>query len=215
MRGEYSAIRGGNKAYKGSLPLARGIQLIRNEIVLHAGITPACAGNTLCPSMSTANNEDHPRLRGEYPKITKFTDKIFKSPPLARGIPPAGRTDRNRTGITPACAGNTLLLVHRIFRRQDHPRLRGEYKRRNRSLHGTRGSPPLARGIRRRSLWSGDFSRITPACAGNTHQPSQLTQLSRDHPRLRGEYCCPIYSSGTRSGSPPLARGIPNLPEKP
>ena len=49
---------------------------------------------------------------------------------------------------------------------------------------------------------------ITPACAGNTHDVTSLQIITWDHPRLRGEYHTRRLPSKSRSGSPPLARGI-------
>ena len=49
------------------------------------------------------------------------------------------------------------------------------------------GSPPHARGRRRRIIDMGDEIRITPACAGKTLSIQQPTFHFPDHPRMRGE----------------------------
>ena len=49
--------------------------------------------------------------------------------------------------------------------------------------------------------------RITPACAGNSRCPFQLTSQGRDHPRLRGEQIASPLKVAEEMGSPPLARG--------
>ena len=49
------------------------------------------------------------------------------SPPLARGILARSTKDLLEIGITPACAGNTILVLVSKYRNRDHPRLRGEY----------------------------------------------------------------------------------------
>ena len=96
----------------------------------------------------------------------------------------------------------------------DHPRLRGEYFVLSvfRELIG--GSPPLARGVLSlytlRTLHNG----ITPACAGSTCLRYHTLSVSRDHPRLRGEYLVFIRVSRYTEGSPPLARGVPLPPER-
>ena len=69
------------------------------------------------------------------------------SPPLARGIRLFQFLDRTERGITPACAGNTIIVIQYWKFRLDHPRLRGEYGSRRLYALGFRGSPPLARGI--------------------------------------------------------------------
>ena len=53
------------------------------------------------------------------------------------------------------------------------------------------------------------MSGITPAYAGNTQPRTQQSQLTQDHPRLRGEhgwFACQIFYS---LGSPPPTRGTP------
>jgi len=48
-------------------PRLRGEYMaIRAQILLIAGITPACAGNILTQNDLKGIIEDHPRLRGEY-----------------------------------------------------------------------------------------------------------------------------------------------------
>ena len=91
---------------------------------------------------------------------------------------------------------------------RDHPRLRGEYTFKAMSMVEKLGSPPLARGILGQGLSNVGSGGITPACAGNTPFLRQNATVSRDHPRLRGEY---KYAAGRVHeglGSPPLARGI-------
>ena len=70
------------------------------------------------------------------------------------------------------------------------------------------GSPPHTRGIRLNLrdvvCWQG----ITPAYAGNTREQDTLEALSRDHPRIRGEYTNQMASLQRKIGSPPHTRGI-------
>ena len=135
--------------------------------VIIKGITPACAGNTGILFGNNLPGTDHPRLRGEY-AIT-YSDDL------------TGR-------ITPACAGNTIHSISKSVIFWDHPRLRGEYIYLSQSQALYLGSPPLARGILRNSLFIKLLIGITPACAGNTSLCSARLLLFRDHPRLRGEY---------------------------
>ena len=72
------------------------------------------------------------------------------------------------TGITPACAGNTLSATCFTTNLRDHPRLRGEYYNSPFKILIAVGSPPLARGILYQMATQGNTDRITPACAGNT-----------------------------------------------
>ena len=131
------------------------------------------------------------------------------SPPLARGILFLGMAFKGEIGITPACAGNTLIRERSCFANRDHPRLRGEYQGHRDRRRNFQGSPPLARGILRRNPSSMPVSGITPACAGNTRFDLPGFCPERDHPRLRGEYSVSFKKMLSYAGSPPLARGIP------
>ena len=133
------------------------------------------------------------------------------SPPLARGILDGAWKGLKTTGITPACAGNTIKKRHYPTALGDHPRLRGEYLSSMRGGYCQRGSPPLARGIRLLDLSEVNGQRITPACAGNTKDGLYIEHAGGDHPRLRGEYLEWQNTKLSNLGSPPLARGIPRL----
>ena len=147
LRGEYTNHYCADEVKKGSPPLARGI-LIRAPPPRSAiGITPACAGNTLPNNILNSPVRDHPRLRGEYIDIGAQRLFAWGSPPLAQGIRMNKPSDASRTGITPACAGNTRYLNSLRQGVWDHPRLRGEYSTDQAFLERFFGSPPLARGI--------------------------------------------------------------------
>ena len=147
-------------------------------------------------------------MRGEYQVVGVLYDRDAGSPPLARGIRCTEEYNPLIPRITPACAGNTKHLLKNPLRTKDHPRLRGEYFSLNATPDMILGSPPLARGILSsiNSIVSG--YGITPACAGNTKIADGNVAATEDHPRLRGEYQQRVWNSMTRSGSPPLARGI-------
>ena len=188
MRGEYLSFDLFSKRELGSPPLARGIPPRLQKLRINKGITPACAGNTGCLLSPQSYRRDHPRLRGEYANTNVSMMGETGSPPLARGIPKTGDAVDLKQGITPACAGNTFIPLKLCGRTEDHPRLRGEYRVELSIRLELTGSPPLARGILWLILLSCQQSRITPACAGNTSTFSGNIWLSRDHPRLRGEY---------------------------
>ena len=147
MRGEYKTCHLMNGKQWGSPPLARGVLSKQNLELFNRGITPACAGSTGQVLTDEVMNTDHPRLRGEYKRSGK--DKIMKvgSPPLARGVLPCRLRFRSRKGITPACAGSTLIPIGCVLFIGDHPRLRGEYYFFDCIMWLFLGSPPLARGV--------------------------------------------------------------------
>ena len=134
------------------------------------------------------------------------------SPPLARGIRHIITCCGCGNGITPACAGNTPEDETSGLPFKDHPRLRGEYIPVLAPPPPAKGSPPLARGILGRNFEIRLLIRITPACAGNTHPVPSFIRRLWDHPRLRGEYVFDNLQEFTEQGSPPLARGILDMP---
>ena len=90
---------------------------------------------------------------------------------------------------------------------RDHPRLRGEQKYPYKVDIITLGSPPLARGTGAFNASLRTFSRITPACAGNSCVAGRRVAGGWDHPRLRGEQMRRLKDQDLAQGSPPLARG--------
>ena len=86
--------------------------------------------------------------------------------------------------------------------------MRGEYAYLAPSGSSWEGSPPLARGVLCHCSSEFFIGRITPACAGSTRNISIKTLITKDHPRLRGEYSLPSTKFSFKMGSPPLARGV-------
>ena len=74
-----------------------------------------------------------------------------------------------------------------------------------------KGSPPLTRGIQFQDCMEYYQEGITPAYAGNTRSDYSNEIMSRDHPRLRGEYSRRSMAIRRQVGSPPLTRGIPAI----
>ena len=91
---------------------------------------------------------------------------------------------------------------------EDHPRSRGVYNRMMRPLSASRGSSPLARGLRRRRGGPRRRIRIIPARAGFTSTTVRLPARDQDHPRSRGVYDPCIRGTVRTEGSSPLARGL-------
>ena len=116
-------------------------------------------------------------MRGEYLPNLNNSHIGIGSPPLARGIRIPCCFKVFSPGITPACAGNTVFDGWDSNAAKDHPRLRGEYSTARSPVTSTRGSPPLARGIRRVIALYVSRVRITPACAGNTLKKSLIYNL--------------------------------------
>ena len=147
-------------------------------------------------------------MRGEYPYLQLWVRLPQGSPPLARGIQAIGITEVGRSGITPACAGNTSHINKWSGVYKDHPRLRGEYRTEERRVAQEWRSRRPPRDKNNFKIDSRCFIGITPACAGNTGTHTTQSKREVDHPRLRGEYTEISPASMFNQGSPPLARGI-------
>ena len=152
-----------------------------------SGITPACAGKSLCRKALRDGRGDHPRLCGEKADSDTQTLRPWGSPPLVRGKAAVMQAAKRGMRITPACAGKSSPMLFLFASYKDHPRLCGEKRllvlRRHRKL----GSPPLVRGkdapVANQSAQLG----ITPACAGKSKSLHLAERVDRDHPRLCGE----------------------------
>ena len=72
----------------------------------------------------------------------------------------------------------------------------------------TRGSSPLARGLRDVGGNGGGAAGIIPARAGFTRGTAQNRTIPADHPRSRGVYASRNLSQASDNGSSPLARGL-------
>ena len=84
-RGEHFTMPSTAGLASGSSPLARGTR--QDPLCGGAlrGLIPARAGNTKATQEESANNEAHPRSRGEHTRMFRLHDAGQGSSPLARG----------------------------------------------------------------------------------------------------------------------------------
>ena len=193
----------------GSSPLARGLRATAWGLVAIRGIIPARAGFTLIYVGNEDPLEDHPRSRGVYRVIIARISIAAGSSPLARGL----RARESRAGptarIIPARAGFTPSWGESGRPNGDHPRSRGVYMSMPSSGPRPPGSSPLARGLRHGEGRDHRRRGIIPARAGFTRPGRPGAPHPGDHPRSRGVYSSSRSESSRRSGSSPLARGLP------
>ena len=126
MRGEDRSVWWLWLCVLGSPPHARG-RLFNNKVSQsRLGITPACAGKTIFRPFRSRATGDHPRMRGEddQPPVDKLAES--GSPPHARGRRNVHHALAPEPGITPACAGKTVMKTPIGVYTGDHPRMRGE-----------------------------------------------------------------------------------------
>ena len=107
MRGEHTASSSRPSGATGSSPHARGAPQRTSGRQGRRGIIPACAGSTSRPPRRGTRAGDHPRMRGEHPKVLKDPHKSKGSSPHARGAPGSRILLGGACGIIPACAGST------------------------------------------------------------------------------------------------------------
>ena len=150
----------------GSPPRVRGKVDAATLTLKARGITPACAGKRLLPCCFWRLHRDHPRVCGEKWCSCWSVGCCPGSPPRVRGKACGNVCDRNRHGITPACAGKRFVHGPVGVLTGDHPRVCGE-KLMQMQLPGLQpGSPPRVRGKGRYHRAQYSLPGITPACAG-------------------------------------------------
>ena len=175
------------------------------------GIIPAYAGSTVEPSEMLTAQKDHPRIRGEHFRSVKCVTPGPGSSPHTRGAPPPSALGSPRRRIIPAYAGSTRLSTSTWHALTDHPRIRGEHRRRSGHAPASAGSSPHTRGALYGAEDRRTGCRIIPAYAGSTRPPRQLPGPAADHPRIRGEHSPNIPDRGGCRGSSPHTRGAPVL----
>ena len=172
----------------GSSPLARGLRAMKGSLGGKIWIIPARAGFTLARRRKLSHPPDHPRSRGVYVKDLAVMTTCIGSSPLARGLLARRIKPRGPTGIIPARAGFTSIRSNRASTSRDHPRSRGVYQMAAMRASASKGSSPLARGLRGAGPRQGREAGIIPARAGFTFSTHHGGRLASDHPRSRGVY---------------------------
>ena len=130
----------------GSPPRMRGKGQPLYIVVSESGITPACAGKSPCPIVSSTTLQDHPRVCGEKFRAYAKIWNEWGSPQRMRGKAEDTRSAGRTAGITPACAGKSVAITCRAWYPRDHPRVCGEKEAGALSEVYETGSPPRVRG---------------------------------------------------------------------
>ena len=168
MCGEHRICCQSCKISTGSSPHVRGA-LVQDFLQgLSTGIIPACAGSTVSWRIRRPPCRDHPRMCGEHNGWKDKAALYLGSSPHVRGAQRLERQSCSLSGIIPACAGSTFVIVYPPRFSRDHPRMCGEHLWMQASTGATSGSSPHVRG----ALWPRVSGRasigIIPACAGST-----------------------------------------------
>ena len=133
MRQDHPRSRGDNRVNRiclaflpGSPPLTRGQHGRDCVEAYRLRITPAHAGTTFGGRVDYGKVQDHPRSRGDNKSFFALFYRITGSPPLTRGQLTQMVDGHPITGITPAHAGTTPVIVAGLEPVWDHPRSRGD-----------------------------------------------------------------------------------------
>ena len=207
IRGEHEDKRYADWDRAGSSPHTRGARAHRLLKPSGVCIIPAYAGSTTSSPTRWRRPKDHPRIRGEHSSwsLTPFT--ISGSSPHTRGAQRMPGSGFALAGIIPAYAGSTPAPTPSAAGAGDHPRIRGEHADQVAKTRFGRGSSPHTRGARRRQRRKRGAVGIIPAYAGSTNPKQVRTNLSQDHPRIRGEHKKPGKGVKMPLGSSPHTRG--------
>ena len=130
----------------GSSPHTRGALLQERHRVTGRRIIPAYAGSTVRRAHHFTPREDHPRIRGEHRRSVPGGCRKPGSSPHTRGALGEFWIPYADIGIIPAYAGSTRSPRRRCRAAGDHPRIRGEHRRRRGTDVGRCGSSPHTRG---------------------------------------------------------------------
>ena len=155
----------------GSPPPMRGKGIKPLTVSDVQGITPAYAGKRRGKSPVCHRTQDHPRLCGEKPAVSRSFSLSRGSPPPMRGKASPHSCRKSYAGITPAYAGKRHRSCAGDSRCEDHPRLCGEKISMLRTWFSRLGSPPPMRGKVLQILNGRIIFRITPAYAGKSQDP--------------------------------------------
>ena len=171
----------------GSPPRVRGKGLASVCASNVPGITPACAGKSVCTVRLQGRHEDHPRVCGEKRFGFAPTGDFEGSPPRVRGKVQCHPQEADLLGITPACAGKSIIASLSCAMARDHPRVCGEKHSASPSIFAPQGSPPRVRG--------------------KVSSMLKIKSSRRDHPRVCGEKASTRSAEPVERGSPPRVRG--------
>ena len=196
----------------GSSPHTRGAPFPGFRERQAGRIIPAYAGSTPDRHQPEHWQRDHPRIRGEHGPMSSLVGQRLGSSPHTRGALAGGVKAVAESGIIPAYAGSTSGPAWPTWRSRDHPRIRGEHRRRRVRHAEHAGSSPHTRGALVDEKDLDGIDGIIPAYAGSTIPISCAMSFRRDHPRIRGEHRARHLSSPNVRGSSPHTRGAPDCP---
>ena len=147
MRGEYEYLRYDFFPDSELPPRARRILVHRENRIICAGTTSACAENTPAIYFTPSMYRNYLRVRGEYYEANLSETTTVELPPRARRIRLVNNNHANDFGTTSACAENTSKRPGRCGTQGNYLRVRGEYVKGIAHKLALAELPPRARRI--------------------------------------------------------------------
>ena len=193
-------IRGSSPRMRGKRSAAHRSAGARRIIPAHAGQTPPRMSVTLTPA-------DHPRACGANTNQSQRNKQQHGSSPRMRGKPAPLSLGLWWTGIIPAHAGQTPMLVAGNIPAEDHPRACGANTNPEQITDGAQGSSPRMRGKPLCDKKQVGAVRIIPAHAGQTSACGSISSFMSDHPRACGANILSAVTALATRGSSPRMRG--------
>ena len=145
MCGKDASMLSMTTEYLGSPPRVRE-RLRRDDTQRDAyRITPACAGKTFQQLLAQISEQDHPRVCGKDKRRGEARRLHQGSPPRVRERLNMLNVHRAFLGITPACAGKTVVVAVVGDKLRDHPRVCGKDPDSSTLFICGLGSPPRVR----------------------------------------------------------------------
>jgi len=193
--------------FSGSAPRVRGTPDGLQPADALDRFSPACAGNSQFAPVILPTVPVQPRVCGELVTNTRILAKTYGSAPRVRGTHLDVGDYWHRHRFSPACAGNSSLLMMppRVVAVQ--PRVCGELRLGPTCTTRGRGSAPRVRGTHRPQDPQCNDRRFSPACAGNSARGSPTPWSRPVQPRVCGELCPLAAISSSACGSAPRVRG--------
>ena len=146
VRGENYSFDAAYRAGLGTSPRARGKLVLGTKPDTYPGNIPACAGKTQQRARHSQLMPEHPRVRGENLGAADGRLGAVGTSPRARGKLMLHIENVGFHRNIPACAGKTKTLPGCTASYKEHPRVRGENRRRCAPRLQYRGTSPRARG---------------------------------------------------------------------
>ena len=194
----------------GSSPRMRGTPVwCRRFLAEGGGLIPTYAGNTTVRRYVRRCSRAHPHVCGEHLEDEYELDTLGGSSPRMRGTLHGEIPRRDKSGLIPTYAGNTLAAHRTSCGIGAHPHVCGEHADNFLESDPKTGSSPRMRGTRSwiPSRWL--RGGLIPTYAGNTQIIAEAGLIERAHPHVCGEHRQKNFFASPIAGSSPRMRGTP------